>query len=242
MDVQPWSRYERLTTIPLAVLGVLFLAVYAWPILDPGLTSGVQSVCTAVSIAVWVVFAADYLIRLAIAARHLQFIRHNWLDLVILALPMLRPLRALRGLVGLRLIGRGGAPFARRRVVATLAAAVAAGAAIAALTMLDAERSNPTANIRTYGDAMWWAMSTITTVGYGDRYPTTLEGRLVAAGLMIAGIALLGVITASLASWFVERISEVTHAEQETVATLRALIIQVEALRNELQQQLNPRN
>jgi voltage-gated potassium channel len=56
------------------------------------------------------------------------------------------------------------------------------------------------ANIKTFGDALWWALSTMTTVGYGDRYPTTGEGRLVAGGLMLAGVALLGVITASLAS------------------------------------------
>src|SRR5262245_49073684 len=99
-------------------------------------------------------------------------------------------------------------------------AAVAAAGAIAALAILDAERTNPDASIRSYGDALWWAISTITTVGYGDLYPTTLEGRLVAAALMIAGIALLGVITASIASWFVQRVREVETTEQQTQATL----------------------
>ena len=168
------------------------------------------------------------------AERKLPFIRQNWLDLLILALPMMRPLRLLRGLVALRAIGRGGAEFARGKVVAAIAIAVAAGGSVAALALLDAERANPDANVRNYGDALWWAMSTITTVGYGDRYPTTGEGRLIAAALMVSGIALLGVITASLASWFVERIGQVTRAEQGIQAQLDVLNAEIRALRDRL--------
>ena len=205
------------------VLALIFLAVYAGPILIPDLPPTARRACAWAGYAIWAIFIADYLIRLALANRRLVFVRQNWLDLLLLALPMLRPLRPLRGMLALRLLGRGGAKFARGKVVASIAAAVAAGGAVAALALLDAERSNPDANIRSYGDALWWAMSTITTVGYGDRYPTTTEGRLVAAALMIAGIALLGVVTASLASWFVERVGEVTRAEQGVEAKLDAL-------------------
>jgi len=240
VDVRTQSRYERLTAVPLAVLGLVFLLVYAWPILDPALPLWARSACTAVGISVWVIFVVDYVIRLATADRRLRFVRDHWLDLVILALPMLRPLRALRGVVGLRAIARGGAPFTRRRVVAAIAATVAAAGAIAALAMLDAERSNASANILSYGDALWWAMTTITTVGYGDHYPTTVEGRLVASALMVAGIALLGVITASLASWFVERVGEVTRAEQDVQATLKALTAELEALRRDIQYRYPP--
>jgi voltage-gated potassium channel len=56
---------------------------------------------------------------------------------------------------------------------------------------------------------LWWALTTIATVGYGDRYPVTGQGRLVAAGLMVAGIAVLGVVTASIASWLIEKVREV---------------------------------
>jgi hypothetical protein len=68
--------------------------------------------------------------------------------------------------------------------------------------MIDAERDAPDASIAIMGDALWWA---ITTVGYGDRYPTTTTGRAIAVELMMAGIALLGVVTATLASWLVDR-------------------------------------
>lgn len=65
--------------------------------------------------------------------------------------------------------------------------------------VLDAERSHPAANITGFGDAAWWAATTMTTIGYGDRYPVTATGRLAAVALMVAGIAVLGVVTATLA-------------------------------------------
>ena len=90
-----------------------------------------------------------------------------------------------------------------------------------ALAVLDAERASSDANITTFEDACWWAISTMTTVGYGDRFPTTGTGRLAAVALMIGGIAFLGVVTAALASWLVE---QVTAAEEQQTVTLRAEI------------------
>jgi len=92
--------------------------------------------------------------------------------------------------------------------------------------VLDAERTNPEANITGFGDAAWWAIVTMTTVGYGDRYPTTGVGRLAAVALMLAGIAVLGVVTATLASWLVE---QVKTSEQEQTEELRAEIADLRA-------------
>src|SRR6185437_17060771 len=78
----------------------------------------------------------------------------------------------------------------------------------AALAVLDAERRNAHANITTFGDALWWASTTVMTVGYGDRFPVTVAGRFVAVGLMLGGIALLGVVTASIASWLIGRVRD----------------------------------
>jgi voltage-gated potassium channel len=94
------------------------------------------------------------------------------------------------------------------------------------LPVLDAERANPEANITGLGDAIWWAAATMTTVGYGDRYPTTGVGRLAAVGLMVGGIAVLGVVTATLASWLVE---QVKTSEQEQTEALRAEIADLRA-------------
>jgi voltage-gated potassium channel Kch len=99
---------------------------------------------------------------------------------------------------------------------------VAGGASLlafcAALAVLDAERSSVDANITDFGDAIWWAVTTMTTVGYGDHYPVTPAGRLVAFGLMIGGIALLGTVTATLASWLVETVA----AEKSRPRTYRS--------------------
>ena len=77
---------------------------------------------------------------------------------------------------------------------------------VAALGVFEAERDAPEASITTFGDALWWVLTTITTVGYGDLYPVTAEGRLVAGGLMVAGIAVLGTVTAAIATWFLEQV------------------------------------
>lgn len=228
------ERWERRTSGPLLAAAVLFLAAYAWPILQPDLPSAAARTCSAVSWAVWVIFGIDLLARLTLAERRWHFLRRNWLDVVTLAVPMLRPLRALRAVVALNILSRRGQAFVRGRVVAYVAAAVAVVGLVAALAILDAERANPEANIKSFGDALWWAATTVTTVGYGDRYPTTTEGRFVGVGLMLTGIALLGVITAALASWFVEKVAEVQAAEERTEEEVADLASEVRALRREI--------
>jgi voltage-gated potassium channel len=106
---------------------------------------------------------------------------------------------------------------------------------IASLAVLEAERDQPGANIESFGDALWWALTTVTTVGYGDRFPVTTTGRFVSAGLMIAGIALLGVVTATFATWLIERVREVDeHAQVATRRDVARLTEEVAALRRQL--------
>lgn len=106
---------------------------------------------------------------------------------------------------------------------------------LASLAVLHAERGHEGANIDDFGDALWWSATTVTTVGYGDRFPVTVTGRAVAVALMFAGIALLGVVTAAFASWFIERVAEVEEAGQAaTRHDLEALTAEIAALRAEL--------
>ncbi|HET8766046.1 MAG TPA: potassium channel family protein, partial [Pedococcus sp.] len=140
----------------------------------------------------------------------------------------------------LNLITRKGQPFARGRVVVSVATSVVVVAFVASLAALDAERGAEGANITTFGDALWWSATTVTTVGYGDRYPVTGQGRIVAVALMVTGIALLGVITAAIASWFVEKVSEVQAAEDRTTAHVGELAEEVRALREELRRRDAP--
>lgn len=236
MSDEKRRRWEARTSTPLLVAAGLFLAVYAWPILDPRLPRWADLTCRVATVAIWVLFGLDLAYRLWQSEQRWRFLKTNWLDVATLLLPFLRPLRAMRVVLALNVISRRGGAFARGRVVATVAAAEAVVGVVAALAVLNAERDRPGANIESFGDALWWAATTITTVGYGDRYPTTGEGRVIAVGLMGSGIALLGVITAALASWFVAKLSEVEESERETGATVADLAAEVRALREELRQ------
>lgn len=210
-------RWEQATAYPLTVLSVLFIAVYAVPILQPGLDPRLRHGCEIANFVIWALFGVDYLIRLAVARRKRRFVRTHWFDLAVLVLPVLRPLRALRLITALRVLHQRAETWTRGRLALYVASTTVLLVCIAALAVLDAERGRPDATINSYPEALWWGVVTITTVGYGDAYPTTLDGRLVALGLMIGGIGLIGFVTGSLASWIVERIA----AEEEPIETMR---------------------
>jgi len=91
-------------------------------------------------------------------------------------------------------------------VLIYVSGATALAVGLGALAVLDAEQDAAGANITTYGDAVWWACTTVTTVGYGDHFPISGEGRLVAVALMLVGIGLVGTVTASVAAWMLARI------------------------------------
>jgi len=135
--------------------------------------------------------------------------------------------RVLRGLRATRLIGE--AVLSRRRESTLAAAALLALILIifSSTAILHFE-VHPDSNIHTAEDAIWWSVATITTVGYGDRYPVTTEGRVVATLLMLAGVGLFGTFSAALAAWFLVPEGRATNTEiaalREEIATLhRAL-------------------
>ncbi|WP_328332297.1 potassium channel family protein [Kribbella sp. NBC_00382] len=228
------QAYERRSAWILTAAAVFFLAVYAWPILQPGLPSGLVRACSVANLTIWIAFGLDYLVRLTLAPRKRRFVRSHLLDLVVLVLPLLRPLRALRVVTALARLNRTSVSV-RGRTTAYVVGAVILLGFVSALAVLDAEREVAGANITSFGDAIWWAATTITTVGYGDQFPTTAEGRSVGVGLMIGGIALAGTITAALASWFVEQINTAEQAETTTRdEQLTTLLAEVQALRVQL--------
>jgi voltage-gated potassium channel len=168
-----------------------------------------------------------------LAPDRLRYLLRHGLDVIVVALPLLRPLRLLRLVPLLRVLNQRATTGLRGRLAIYVAGGAALLAFCGALTVLDAERANPDANITGFGDAIWWAATTMTTVGYGDRYPTTGVGRLAAVALMVAGIAVLGVVTATLASWLVEQVKtseqELTEELREELADLGAQLTAVEA-------------
>jgi voltage-gated potassium channel len=204
-SVSKVERWERRAEVPLILLAVAFLVAYAWPVLDPRMDPGLRSFFTAVSWTVYAAFALDVVIRLTLAEERGRYALAHWYDLALVTLPVLRPLRLLRLVAVVRILDRSaGNSFAERAVV-YMAGAAAMGAGLGSLAVLDAEQDSPHSNITHYGDALWWAAETVTTVGYGDFYPVTPEGRMVAVVLMVIGIGLVGTVTAAVAAWFVRR-------------------------------------
>jgi voltage-gated potassium channel len=133
----------------------------------------------------------------------------------------------------LRVINKRAVAWTRGRLALYIGATTVLLVLVAGLSVLEAERGRPGSTIETYPEALWWAVATITTVGYGDFYPTTVEGRMVALAVMISGIGLIGFVTGSLASWIVDRISQseepVQAATRDDIALLTTEIRELRA-------------
>jgi voltage-gated potassium channel len=226
--------WERRTGGSLTVLGVLFLVAYAVPILAPDLPRTWHVLAEAAEIITWIVLGVDFVIRVRLAADRRRFLRTHVFDLIVLALPLLRPLRALRLVAIVLVVHRRAASATRLRLSTYVGGTALLLVFVASLAVLDAERRSPDANIGSYFDALWWTMTTLSTVGYGDHYPTTVEGRVMAMVLMVCGVGLLGFITGSLASWFIDRFSDLERHEAETRDDVADLLTEVRGLRTEL--------
>lgn len=213
------ARWERATEWPLTVAALFFLVAYAWPILDPGLSEGWRTTTEVLSWLAWAGFVVDYVVRLRLSRDRRGFVRSHLLDLVVVMLPLLRPLRLLRLVTLLAVFNRSARLSLRGRVSVYVAGAALTVMFLASLAVLQAERGAAGATIRSFGDAVWWAASTVTTVGYGDVYPVTTQGRWVAAGLMLAGIALIGVVTATFATWLVDQVRDIEESSRAATAS-----------------------
>ena len=221
-------RWEKSTERPLAAVALVFLAAYSVQVLvqPKGRAEVALEVGTTI---VWAVFLIDYLIRLRLATNRAQWFVRHLLDLAIVALPFLRPLRLIRLLVLFSALQKAVGGAIRGRVVIYSAFSAVLLIYVASLAILETERSHPDSKITTFGDAVWWSITTVTTVGYGDLSPVTGVGRVIAVLLMIGGISLVGVVTATLASWIIQRVAEEDTANQALTAA------GIDALRSDLE-------
>lgn len=198
--------WESTTSIPLVALSLVFIVAYSVRVLVPDLPSEAEWALGVLLIVIWLVFVADYLTRFVIARDKKAFFRGSLLDLVSVLVPVFRPFLLLSRLKDIPYFKRASGSSVRIRLIIHAALFVVLFVYSISLAVLAAERDAPGANITTFGDSIWWACVTIATVGYGDVYPVTALGRLLAVILMFGGIAIVGVSTATIVSYLNERI------------------------------------
>ncbi len=234
-----YDRFSAISDLPLTILAVLWLPVLVIPFVVH-LSPDVTRTFNEIDYFVWAAFAIEYFIKLYLAPSRRHFFTHHLVDLAVVALPILRPLRALRllrlfnfarvGVVLTNSLKRGRDIFTHRGLHFVLLAVLIIIFVCAALE-LAFEQHAPGANIHNFGDALWWAVVTVTTVGYGDKYPVSSGGRGVAVVLMLVGIGLIGVLTATVASYFVEEKADEEKAElNERLDRIEAMLTQALAL------------
>lgn len=185
------------TTRLLDVLALVFLIDFLLGRVAPGGPTWWQPTLSAVSFLIWFAFAVDYLVRLSLSPDRWPFFVTHKLDLLMVLLPMLRMLRVVL------LLRKSFKSIPTERIAGSLFTIVLGVVAFGAILEWQVERNAPGANITTLGTAFWWAITTTTTVGYGDTYPVTTVGRVIASVVMVVGIGLIGTVSATVAAWFV---------------------------------------
>lgn len=225
------EMYGQRTNKTLSILAGVFIILYAVEVLLPELNGLEKRVIDVANYLIWTCFVLDLIVRIYLSPSRLRYLLTHPVDVLAVALPALRSLRILR------IFASGQLLLSRRNGLAQAGQSIVLAAGllifIGALAVLDAERNAPGALITSFPDALWWSITTLTTVGYGDLYPVTGMGRGVAAALMLVGISLLGVVTASIASWFLIQEPEspsTSPAKDELQEEITALRLQVERL------------
>ncbi|WP_156109607.1 potassium channel family protein [Cryobacterium sp. MLB-32] len=182
------ERWQKITQWPLTIAGVIFLITYTVHVLFD-YHGHFAVLIVSIIVTAWLFLVVDYLVRFSLAADRGHWFRTHIFDLLAVLLPAVRPLRTLRLITLFPVFQRTTGEALRSRVSIYLAGSICLLLYLASLAVLQSERFAPGANIRTFGDALWWSVVTLGTVGYGDYYPVTTPGRLVAVALMAGGIA-----------------------------------------------------
>lgn len=224
------ERIERLTEVPMLILALLYVIAFFIGYM-PRLSADWRAGAELAENVIVAVFAAELVVRVALAERRISYVRSHWLDVLIVVLPFLRPIRFLRILRILPFLARGATGI--RRIMGpyhgTWALLIGLASVLISAVLVFLFEQDSGGTIRDFDDALWWAATTVTTVGYGDKFPVTPEGRAVAVFLMIIGIALFGTLTAAIAAYFVEG-----SREPDRDLTLQDLMDKLDALEQRL--------
>lgn len=231
--------------LPMMVLSIIWLLIVV-----AELVYGTSNLLQTVGTAIWIIFAVEFAVRLTLAPSKIAYFKTHWLTAIALFVPALRlfrfarifrAARALRGFRLVRIIGTANRSMnALRRALARRGFIYVAGLtglviSLGAAGMLNFEGAGEVrGGFRNYWEALWWTMMLITSIG-SEFWPQTTEGRVLTLLLSLYGLAMLGYITATLASFFVGRDAEDRKGPVAGSAEIRALRLEIRSLRAELQ-------
>jgi voltage-gated potassium channel len=209
------DRIERVTRYPMALLGIAWLVI-AIEILSTDLEGTASVALVATLFVLWAVLFVEYLVRLVVTPDRRGYLRRRWVEPATVVVPVFQGWHLI-GIEKMSLLLheaelRVEAILRHHSLFRVLIAALAT-LILGAWLVLLFERNAKGSNIHSYPDALWWAIVTVTTVGYGDRFPVTAGGRVVAVILMLVGIGLIGVLTATVASVFIKEHTDANRQE-----------------------------
>jgi voltage-gated potassium channel len=243
------QRVEHALQMPMVVLGFVWLVLL---VID--LTQGLSPTLNVITNVIWVLFIADFVLRFTLAPRKVDYLQNNWLTAISLLLPalrifqiarvvrVLRVARATRGLQLVRVLGsvnRGmralGNALGRRGFIYVVALSFVV-TLVGAAAMFFFERGNPSGpGLPNYGAALWWTAMLITTLG-SDYWPQSGEGRVLCFVLALYAFAVFGYVTATLATFFIDRDAESADSEVAGQHSITLLQVEVQGLREEVRE------
>jgi len=216
-------RIERLTELPLLILAFVMIPLIVGPLLWK-LSPSEEVTFLTLDWFIWAIFAVDLAIKLIVTPHRLAYLKRHWLEVLVVVVPFFRPLRIVRVFI----FGSRAWVGTRRLVNVDFLFVYGVGLVMITATVVASVEGGEGASIRSFPDALWWSMATITTVGYGDVVPISTVGRAMGYILMLGGIAFFSGITANLASFLV-------RGRDTRDKALHNLVVEVEGLRKELE-------
>jgi voltage-gated potassium channel len=209
------DRIERLTKFPLLLLGIAWLVIAIF-VLSTDVNGSASKLLVGSLFVLWVIMLAEYVVRLVVTPDTRGYVRRRWVEPATVLVPPLQGWH-LVGMEKMSLLLHEGElrveTILKHHSLFRVLIAVAATLFLGAWLVLLFEDKAKGSNIHDYPDALWWAIVTVTTVGYGDRFPVTEGGRVVAVILMLVGIGLIGTLTATVASVFIKEHTDSTKEE-----------------------------
>lgn len=209
------DRIEGITKYPMTLLGMAWLVV-AIITLSTDVRGSASVALVAALFVLWAAALLEYLVRLVVTPDRGGYLKRRWVEPVTVVVPLFQSWHVV-GIEKMCLLLHEGAlrveAILKHHGLFRVLLAAAGTLFIGAWLVLLFEENAKGSNIHSYPEALWWAIVTVTTVGYGDRFPVTGGGRTVAVILMLVGIGLIGVLTATVASVFIKEHTDASKEE-----------------------------